>query len=165
MHVSRHLNYYLSSNNVTGVDRKMDDIFGLCNIVIDIDNHDNNPDVIRHLSLGVQNLLWRAKRDLWDAGVCPAPNSVVRTGRGVQMWWAIKPCYGGKDGKDMVSFYEEARSRIIAHVKAMMAQYEPDDSDINPIDTEFCGLRVDDAPSTNTVGYFRLPLTYNTTAK
>ena len=146
VHASQRLDYYITANTVSGTSRNIDGLFGLQNIVIDIDCHDPDKDS----PILVQAFLWRAKRDLWDTGVLPTPNSIVRTGRGVQLWWAIKPCHSS-----CRYYYDGIKSTFMAHFDAMLEDY-PEELD---------GLEVDHAASINPVGYFRLPCTYNTAAK
>lgn len=147
-------NYYITANTVTGINRRKENLFGLQNIVIDIDCHDDNrqPHAIAEL---VQGFIWRSRRDLWDTGVIPTPNSIVRTGRGIQLWWAIVPCYGGSDYGISLYHYEKIKNNIMDHINAMLKEY-----------SESLGaLNIDRGASSNPVGYFRLPGTYNTEAK
>ena len=153
IHASPRLDYYITANTVSGVNRRESELFGLQNIVIDIDCHATEN---RHAVAGlVQAFLWRSKRDLWETGVVPTPNSIVRTGRGVQLWWAIQPCYGGRGYSKSRYHYNKIKNNIMDHIEAMLAEY-PDEME---------GLEVDRGASSNPVGYFRLPCTYNTVAK
>ena len=145
--------YYITANTVTGKNRRKENLFGLQNIVIDIDCHtDRHPHAIAEL---VQGFIWRSKRDLWDGGVLPTPNSIVRTGRGVQLWWAIVPCYGGSDYGISLYHYEKIKTNFMDHIETMLNEYGE----------MFGGLSIDRGASINPVGYFRLPGTYNTKAK
>ena len=153
IHASHRLDYYITANTVSGVNRRKDELFGLQNIVIDIDCHsDKQPHAVASL---VQAFIWRSKRDLWGTGVIPTPNSIVRTGRGIQLWWAIQPCYGGSDYGVSLYHYNKIKNNIMDHIEAMLDDYTD----------ELAGLEVDRGASSNPVGYFRLPFTYNTTAK
>jgi len=144
VHASQRLDYYITANTVNGTQRNLDGLFGLQNIVIDVDCHDPEADA----PALVQAFLWRAQRDLWNTDAIPCPNSIVRTGRGVQLWWAIKPCHAS-----CRFYYDKIKTTIMDHVGAMLAEY-----------SELDGLEVDRAASSNPVGYYRLPCTYNTTA-
>lgn len=145
--------YYITANTVKGIKRRKEDLFGLQNIVIDVDCHDNRqPQAINELILG---FIWRCKRDLWSEGVIPMPNSIVRTGRGVQLWWAILPCYGGADYGISLYHHNKIKSTFIAHIGRLIENYPE----------ELEGLDVDSGASSNPVGYFRLPGSYNTKAK
>ncbi len=144
--------YYITANTVAGIKRRKNELFGLQNIVIDIDCHENDRHYYNVSSL-IQAFIWRSKRDLWEAGVIPAPNSIVRTGRGVQLWWAIKPCYGGRDYEISRYHHKKIKNNFINHIKKLLAEYEEELEGL-----EVCGA------SSNLVGYFRLPYTYNSSA-
>lgn len=57
IHASQRLDYYITANTVSGTNRTMDGLFGLQNIVIDIDCHTAG----RNTSALVQAFLWRAE--------------------------------------------------------------------------------------------------------
>ena len=145
IHASQRIDYYITANTVSGTNRTMDGLFGLQNIVIDIDCHDKDADTNELVS----SFLWRAERDLWSTTPLPRPNSVVRTGRGVQLWWAIKPCHA-----DCIFFYNRIKTGLMDHIDAMISEY-----------SELDALSVDRTASSNAVGYYRLPCTFNTAAK
>lgn len=148
MHVSNRLDYYLTANTVTAGKRQLSFLFSLNNIVIDIDCHD---DRIKAQDKGalVEAFIWRAKHDYWNEATLPKPNSIVRTGRGVQLWWAIKPC-----AVETVWYYDQIKSVFLKYFTDMLNKHE-----------ELDGLSVDISSSKNNVGYFRLPCTYNTGAR
>ena len=145
IHASQRIDYYITANTVSGTSRTMDGLFGLQNIVIDIDCHEKNADV----SSLLQSFLWRAERDLWSSTPLPRPNSIVKTGRGVQLWWALKPCHA-----DCIFHYNRIKIGLMDHIDAMISEY-----------SELEALSVDRNASGNAVGYYRLPCTYNTAAK
>ena len=144
--------YYITANTVTNAKRQINSLFGLQNIVIDIDCHDDRP--VGLVKTLVEAFIWRSKRDLWDGGVIPTPNSIVRTGRGVQLWWAIVPVYGGKGYGISRYYHDKIKKNMIDHIVNLLND--------NPEELE--GLSVDPGASNNPVGYFRLPHTYNTEA-
>ena len=146
IHASQRLDYYITANTVSGVNRTMDGLFGLQNIVIDVDCHTAG----RNTAALVQAFLWRAERDLWSDEEFPRPNSVVKSGRGVQLWWAIKPCHAS-----CVFHYNQIKAGLMDHIEDLLAEYSE----------ELDGLAVDRAASSNAVGYFRLPCTFNTASK
>ena len=149
VHASTRLDYYITANTVKGTDRKKEYLFGLQNIVIDVDWHSH-----RNASQLAQELVRYAKRDLWDTGVIPTPNSIVYTGRGVQLWWAIVPCYGGKGYNLSLYHHNKIKNTFMNHLEALIDNYreELEDPDF------------DRGPSSNLVGYFRVPCTFNTKA-
>jgi DNA-binding CsgD family transcriptional regulator len=152
IHASSRLDYYITANTVKGTKREKSELFGLQNIVIDIDCHSKEHQ--NNVSSLVEAFIWRCKRDLFGEGVIPFPNSIVRTGRGVQLWWAIVPCYGGSDYGKSLYHYNKIKSNFMDHIETLLDEY-----------SELDGLDIDRAPSSNVVGYFRLPCTYNTTAQ
>lgn len=148
MHISRRLDYYIMANTVKGVERKTEDVFSLNNIVIDIDCHDENTEMSSPEL--VQAFIWRCKRDLWSSGEMPMPNSVVQTGRGIQLWWAIKPI-----SIKLEWLYRRIQNWLMDKLQEVLDEYE----------TSLQGLTLDRAASQKLVGWFRMPLTYNTVAK
>lgn len=153
IHVSSRLDYYITANTISGTNRRNEELFGLQNIVIDIDCHDDKQP--QYISKLVEMFIWRSKRDLWNEGVIPSPNSIVRTGRGVQLWWAIKPCYGGKGYDKSLYHHNKIKNTFMDHIELLLEEYSE----------ELNGLSLDRGASSNLVGYFRLPCTYNTKAK
>ncbi len=145
--------YYITANTVAGKRRRKAELFGLQNMVIDIDCHGSAPN--QDVSALVEAFIWRSKRDLWDTGVIPTPNSIVLTGRGIQLWWALVPCYGGRDYDPSRYYHDKIKNTLMNHIEAMLDEYSE----------ELDGLTIDRGASTNPVGYYRLPCTYNTTAK
>lgn len=144
MHVSRRCDYYIMANTVKGVERKKKDLFSLNNIIVDIDCHtDGMP-----YELMINELVARCRRDLFECGVVPEPNSVIRTGRGVQFWWAIEPA-----AKALTFLYQRALSWFLEQFEHLLEEYPSTLSEFS----------VDRSASRNVVGLFRLPMTYNTT--
>ncbi len=146
IHASQRLDYYITANTVSGTNRTMDGLFGLQNIVIDVDCHTAG----RNTAALVQAFLWRAERDLWSDGDFPKPNSIVKSGRGVQLWWALKPCHAS-----CLFYYNQIKTGLMHHIEDLLSEYSE----------ELDGLAVDHAASSNAVGYYRLPCTYNTASK
>lgn len=147
IHASKRLDYYITANTVSGVSRSSEGLFGLQNIVVDIDCHAENKNADRL----VESFLYFADEELWhplSKGHIPAPNSIVRTGRGVQLWWAIKPCHSS-----CLFYYNQIKTSILDRLEEFLSDFGLDE------------LSVDRAASSNAVGYYRLPGTYNTKAK
>ena len=137
MHVSRKLDYYITANTVSGVERRLEDLFSLNNIVIDVDCHSESS------GASVEALIYRIRRDQ----PFPTPNSFVRTGRGLQLWWSLIPLHS-----KCRPYYEEVRDYFMKRLSALLSEY-PDELD---------GFAVDSSASRNLVGYYRLPGTVNT---
>lgn len=150
---SDHVDYYLTANTMCNGTRRVSQLFGLQNIVIDVDCHAEEH--IHSIPARIDAFIWRSKRDLWDTGIIPTPNSIVRTGRGVQLWWAIVPCYGGRDYEKSRYYHNKIKNTMIDYIASLLQNYEE----------ELVGLDVDNKASSNLVGCFRLPYSYNTTAK
>lgn len=145
--------YYITANTVKGFKRRKEYLFGLQNIVIDVDCHDGR--TTQAINDLVDGFIWRCKTDLWAEGVIPTPNSIVRTGRGVQLWWALKPCYGGQEYGISLYYHSKIKRAFIGHIDRLIEEYPE----------ELEGLELDGDASSNPVGYFRLPGTYNTKAQ
>lgn len=147
MHISMKIDYYITANAVCGTERKAEKLFSLHNIVLDVDAHSSENETPDDEL--VSDFLWRLNRDLFSRNDPPPPSSAVFTGRGLQLWWSIRPM-----SSKCLSWYQEIRDTMISAVKACIAEYD-----------EFDCLSVDEVASRNSVGYFRLPGTYNTKAE
>ena len=143
MHISQVRDYYITANAMSGVERANNHVFSLHNIVIDVDLHEEG---VSHYEEAMA-FIWRCKRDLWSTGNCPAPNSVVFTGRGVQLWWAIDPI-----SVKVLYYYRRVQSWLMDQLEAMIEEY-PEDLGFHKID-RLASIKI--------AGWFRLPLTYNT---
>lgn len=148
MHISSRLDYYITANSFSGVKRENDGVFALHNIVVDVDCHGN--DVEETPAELAQTFVWLCSRDLWTTGIMPEPNSVVMTGRGVQLWWAINPI-----SVKLEWIYRRIQSWIMDGLEDLI------DENVGRLK----GLSIDRKASSNLAGWFRLPLTRNTKAK
>jgi len=175
-HISQNRDYYITANSVSGVHRQAESLFSLHNIVIDIDAHgvgepegispaaedvkiinfSQNPFAMSApspLSLSceqseaMKELAFRLRRDVFSDADFPAPNSIVMTGRGIQLWWAIVPM-----SYKCLPWYKEIQQTLVERLRVFLDEY-PD---------ELAGIKIDAAASSNAVGYFRLPGTMNT---
>lgn len=129
--------YYITANAFVKWQRLSENIYTLNNIVIDCDVH------------SVQGALPYPKADLIVDAVLQndeleRPNSVIYTGRGVQLWWAIDPL-----SYKWIAAYEKIRDKIICSVEESVSSL--------PFD-----VNVDKIASRNAAGLFRLPGSYNT---
>ena len=147
MHISQNLDYYITANSFAGVQRVTEGVFALHNIVVDVDCH---VEAGVNTTEAVAAFLWRASRDLWSDGSVPSPSSIVMTGRGVQLWWAIEPI-----SVKVRYWYKRVQHWLIDQLQDVL--------DDNP--EELGELSIDQAASSKLAGWFRLPLTYNTKAK
>lgn len=145
LQVSPDADYYITANMVCGVKRRLEDLFSLHNIVIDVDCHGAFSNESERETL-LQDFLWRFHHDSGEE--MPAPSSVVMTGRGLQFWWALNPL--SVKGK---WYYDQVKAFFMERIGEMLEQ------------KEFSPLSVDGTASKNGVGYFRLPGTFNSKAK
>ncbi len=143
MHISKNVDYYTTANSVCGVRRVTEDVFSLHNMVIDIDCHADQVNPTELLS----SFIWRCSRDLWNAGECPEPNSIVFSGRGVQLWWAIEPA-----SAKIQYWYKRMQAWLLDALESVLKE--------NP--EQFEDISIDRSASIRLAGLFRLPLTYNT---
>lgn len=147
MHISQNLDYYITANSFSGVQRVTEDVFALHNIVVDVDCHTEEG---VNTTEAVAAFLWRASRDLWAEGSFPSPSSIVMTGRGVQLWWAIDPI-----SVKVRHWYGRVQSWLMDKLQDVLQD--------NP--EELGDLSIDRAASRKLAGWYRLPLTYNTKAQ
>lgn len=144
-HFSLRCDYYITSNSFHGVKRQRENLFSLHNVVIDVDDHT----VKEHMFFSPDPLwafLEKLKDAVSDEDDLPSPTSIVWTGRGLQLWWAIVPM-----SAKCLPWYEEIRDTFILRLQDLI---EEDPSELE-------GLKVDSSASRNVVGYFRLPGTVN----
>ena len=94
MHISRSMDYYITINPSKNQKWNVASTCTVKAIMIDLDRHNtlNSAQTIR-------DTIW-AISSLWqdDNTVIPAPNYIVQTGRGLQLWWLFmanlnRPCY------------------------------------------------------------------------
>ena len=139
-------NYYVSANTfVSECPRRRDDsVFGLKNIVIDIDFHgvldfDEKIDQFEKIIY-----------EYWNKNNLPLWNILHRTGRGVQLWWCIFEC-----SKKLRFLYDNVKKGIIKEINQCMSEYPL------TLDSE----QVDRSASERLSGLFRLFGSYNTKTK
>lgn len=138
--------YYISANCTTTINRKKEHLFAMQNMVIDVDCHSEH--------------LTRSQRKALTEAFCgtlkkenqflPLPHSIVKTGRGVQLWWAIQPTHA-----KCLYFYNQVKTYFIHCVEHLLIQEK----------STLEGLTVDHVASNNAVGIFRLPGTNNPKAR
>ena len=140
--------YYLSANSFVGFERNLDQLFTLHNIVIDVDCHDKNlsEDARNHLINAFEYFL---RNELFYDKDFILPNTLAKTGRGVQLWWALKPASKWKSKE-----YEMVRDSLISKIQNLIESAE-----------SLAGLAVDTAASRNAAGVYRVPGTYNSNTR
>lgn len=140
--------YYISSNGFFGSTRSLDSLFAIHNIVIDIDHH--GADLDHPSDDFLDEFIWRLNHDVFH-DLLPAPTSIVKTGRGLQLWWALTP---------VAAVYKSAFDDIIDGFLSVFQDYLQSCVCFSG----FSSLTLDYAASRNIAGYFRLPTTNNTIA-
>ena len=146
MHVSGHMDYYITANAISGVRRLKDSLFSLHNIVLDIDAHQESDTGYFTRDDVMDDFLFSLKKDVLSDEGFPSPNSIAWTGRGLQLWWAVIPM-----SYKCLPWYQEICDALVSRISKLIS----DDENFGP-------LSVDAAASANAVGYFRLPGTINT---
>lgn len=140
--------YYITQNGFTSpFKRDSDHVFTLHNIVVDIDCRLPKYESKRqeHAINSCRYFLGK----LFEEHDFPTPNTIVETGRGLQIWWAIEPL-----PFSLKYMYTAVRKKMIERIQEILMAVE----------TLHC-LKVDMCASHNYAGYFRMPGSYNTKAK
>ncbi len=140
--------YYFTANTTKTGKRDSENVFSYNNIVIDIDCHKKN---ISHFYLNetIEEFLYRINRDLYDTEIIPKHNILVKTGRGIQLWWCISQIPG-----ELVWLYNNAQKYLIKAIKDLLNEY-----------SELDLLEVDESTSIKKIGFYRMPSTINTKTK
>ena len=141
----RKQDYYITANTMSAGDRGKDNIFALHNIVIDIDNHTPGADP-GQIGRQYDTITEYYKEKEMDGSGDYIPNSIVFTGRGVQLWYCIEQI-----SYKRLDIYETITGEIIRQVKEMLEDH-PDTLE---------GLELDEGASHNAAGLFRAPWSYN----
>lgn len=137
--------YFLTANSFsTPKERKKENLHTVQNIVLDIDAHSGK----RNRDAFLQRLdavLYLAFKD--EAFPLPVPNTIVYTGRGVQLWWAVCPFSAKKLTyvyHDLVGYFVDEITKRIHEDKELKKH-----------------ITVDVAASQKESGLFRIPGTWN----
>ena len=136
--------YYLAANSFRKPKRSSRNLFSLNNIVIDIDCHYFSYKKEKQMRAAM-NRLFTALAE-WEDDVVPKPNTVVSTGRGVQVWWKVEQAAAAISSiyEAVVEYFIDALENLIRNMGI----------------SNF--FNVDSACSRNKAGLFRMPGTYNT---
>lgn len=136
--------YYLTSNLMASGTRRSDALFSLKNIVIDIDNHSqtDNQKIEKQFD-ALQDIFSMLEDEIY------LPNTIVKTGRGFQLWYAIEQM-----SYKMLDVWQDLSEELIAQIGEILSSY--------PI---LDGLTVDNGASHNSSGLFRLPISYNSKSR
>lgn len=150
----QHMDYYIVANSFKSPKfRRAVNVHSLTNIVVDIDAHHARGgikgcrDVIMQRLDALLYLIFVKK----PIGL-PCPNTVVHTGRGIQLWWTIKPL----SAKKLKYIYKGIQEYLFTALE----------KEINSADPELKEyVLLDISASKKMSGLFRLPGTWNTRSK
>lgn len=150
----QHMDYYIVANSFKSPKfRRAVNVHSLTNIVVDIDVHHARggikgcQDVIMQRLDALLYLIFVKK----PIGL-PCPNTVVHTGRGIQLWWTIKPL----SAKKLKYIYKGIQEYLFTALE----------KEINSADPELKEyVLLDISASKKMSGLFRLPGTWNTRSK
>lgn len=139
--------YYITANGFRNSKlRKESNLFTYYNIVMDIDCHQAvEPG---QLASAIRSFLYFLKETCKAPGL-PLPNTIIHTGRGVQLWWATVPM-----SFQLKTFYKKMQKYLKQQIQAIL-----DSHDILEI------LTIDNAASGRLAGLYRLPTSYNAKSK
>ena len=140
--------YYITANTMSAGTRDKENLFGLHNIVIDIDNHAGADPADIKRQYDAITAYYRFKN--MDASGDFIPNTIVYTGRGVQLWYCIEQI-----SYKRLDIYETITGELINQVGKLLADH-PDTLE---------GLTLDAGASRNAAGLFRAPWSYNRKAE
>lgn len=134
--------------------RSAENLYALQNMVIDIDMHSER--YCRSLrDQRINSLAHLLLHDADDYGL-PEPNWIIYTGRGLQIWWRHESMAANRCLNTWTSimrcFIEIIKQIITDHLEG-----DPEDA--------LAGLSIDEQASLNPVGFFRIPGTYNSSAR
>lgn len=150
----QHMDYYIVANSFKSPKfRRTVNVHSLTNIVVDIDVHHARGgikgcrDVIMQRLDALLYLIFVKK----PIGL-PCPNTVVHTGRGIQLWWTIKPL----SAKKLKYIYKGIQEYLFTALE----------KEINSADPELKEyVLLDISASKKMSGLFRLSGTWNTRSK
>lgn len=138
--ISNKFDYYITANSFFANKRGNDSLFGIDNIVIDIDNH--NPNIKPYdLAFNIRRLNYLLETKYKDE--LPIPTIKVTTGRGLQFWFHIVSI------SSKLLFLYKIVANYFCEVLAKI------------INEEKIDLEVDYTASTNASGLFRMPFSFN----
>ena len=152
--------YYITGNRFKDNIRKADNLFGLSNIVIDIDCHngvwledhdkmiEENRKRARERDGLIVDLVRNLRDGLFGQEGFPTPNAIVYTGRGVQVWFSLESC-----SAKLAEIYKKTVHYLCEMITKFIRKFK-----------RFKDFNLDESASANAVGLFRLPGSRNTKA-
>ena len=139
-------NYYITANSFKIMDRKQENLLSCHNFVLDLDNHSGEP-ILNNLRKDFKGQFISAAKSMNFPAGFPLPNSIVFSGRGFQLWWAVEQFNANADWiyDDIITYLADCAGKILEFLSLP--------------------LKVDLAASKNRSGLFRLPGTFNVKAQ
>ncbi len=141
-------NYYITANRFrTPMKRSKDQLFGFSNIVLDIDYHGRWGQRITpgEVYKKLNRLMCLLENQFYSILDFYTPNSVVFTGRGLQLWWSLDNTHA-----NAIKMYCDVSNYLCSKLEEFIKA-----------DPELEGLSVDRSASGNAAGLYRIPCTYN----
>ena len=150
----RQQNYYTTINTFSGCSCDMEHLYGLTNFYADFDCPE-----LHASGRPLTTQQWTKLCSIYDRiyGMMftdmypydlPLPNTIVCTGRGIGVWWAINQV-----SYKLLPIYEAVRNRLVNQFAKWL------------IDCGITEVQLDTTASTRASGLARVPGTYNDTAK
>jgi transcriptional regulator with XRE-family HTH domain len=140
--------YYLTAHGFnSSTKRDREHLSTLENIVIDIDIHKEH--IKQHELAYALECLDFFLEDVFQGGDLPIPNTIVHTGRGVQIWWALHAV-----PVSLLYMYDYVRNYLITAISSLLQGVET-----------LHEFHIDMNASHNYVGLYRLPGSYNVKAR
>lgn len=146
--LGQHKDIYLSANAFSGCKRRLEQLFSYHNIVIDIDAHlpGADPAAVAQRNHQIDALAYLIEEDLATDPDAIAPNTINKTGRGLQLWWSLEPTAASQKEK-----VEQLRSRLLDQLEKLLED----------AGEALSLLSLDRGASNNDAGLFRMPGSYN----
>lgn len=139
--ISPKCHYYLSANS-SSVETFQEDNMLPRSIVLDIDCHEDDcPSYLRDAE--IDEFLFLLTNEKFE-GAFSQPNAVVKTGRGIHLWWFLAPCKADRERKQL---WKNTATGLAKDLSAELSA--------------FGNLELDLQASTNFMGDFRIPGTFN----
>lgn len=131
---------YVSKNAHIGIPVTKDSVLGFINIVIDIDAHQIVPEAMEEETEKLRYFLFSG-----EIADIPMPNTIVYTGRGVQLWYSIH---------SLAAKLSEPYEKVSRHIASVLSEAISSSPALS-------NFQVDMASSCKTAGLYRMPGTYN----
>lgn len=151
LYAAKHSDTYIAANGFRSNTRNYDNLHTLRNFVIDIDCHGYKKyDEV--FEANIKQLINDLQKFFQENDLL-IPNHIVCTGRGIQLWYALKPIPASRKN---VGIYKSVIEKLVDKFNAIIADLMESGK------YEYTNFSVDRASSCNAAGIFRAPGSYNT---